>query len=118
MNSQTMPAFLLILWPVYVIVQIVVACYLLQPFFLLVLFWFGRKKGLTPGRTPRVDPGRQFRFGIIIAVHGETEFIPPIIDSLLRQTHPFFNVYIVADACNIDGLRYTDDRIHLLKPMV
>lgn len=113
-----MPVFLLVLWPVYVIVQIVVACYLLQPFFLLILSWFAKQKGLSPGRTPTVDPNRKFRFGIIIAVHGETDFIPPILDSLLRQTHPFFNVYVVADACNIDGLRYTDDRIHLLVPAV
>jgi len=112
-----MPAFVLILWPLYIIVQVVVAGYLLQPFFLLILYWIGKRKGLEPGLTPRVTSTRQHQFGIIIAVHGETDFIPPILDSLLRQTYPFFNVYVVADACNIDHLHYTDPRIHLLAPV-
>lgn len=113
-----MPAFSLILWLLYIIFQIAVAGYLLQPFYLLILYWIGKRKGLSPGLTPKVDPTRQYRFGIIIAVHAETDFIPPILDSLLRQTYPFFNVYVVADACNIDDLHYTDPRIHLLSPLV
>ncbi len=84
-----------------------------MPAFLLILHWVGKRKGLGPGRTPTLTPTRNYRFGIIIAVHAETDFIPPILDSLLKQTYPFFNAYVVADACNIVDLHYSDDRIHL-----
>ena len=112
---MTMPAALLIFWTL-IIVQAAIASYLLQPFFLLILYWIGRRRGIRPGRTPTPMPKRQYRFGIIITVHAETDFIPPILDSLLKQTYPFFNAYVVADACNISDLNYADDRIHLLSP--
>jgi cellulose synthase/poly-beta-1,6-N-acetylglucosamine synthase-like glycosyltransferase len=98
--------------------EAIVAAYLLQPSILLVYYFLRRSKGFRPGATPAPVPAcdRQFQFGIIITVHDEIDFIPPIVDSLLKQTYPFFNVYVVADACNISSLHYADERIHLLSP--
>ena len=100
----------------YLLVQAILASYLVQPFILLIIYAICRSRGLHASSTPALQPGRQYRFGIIITVHEETDFIPPIIDSLLRQTYPFFNVYVVADLCNIDDLHFSDNRIHLLSP--
>ena len=109
-----MPALLILLY----IVQAAIASWLLQPFVLLILYGIRKRKGVRPGRTPTITPSRQYKFGIIITAHAEVDFIPPILDSLLKQTYPLFNVYVVADACNISALKYTDDRIHLLAPML
>lgn len=115
-------SFSLIVWALWLVIQAIAASYLLQPFVLLLLYAFERYRGKPPGRTPVATPftpsGRQFQFGIIITAHAETDFIPPIVDSLLKQTHPFFNVYVVADNCNIDHLEYTDSRIHILSPLL
>ena len=100
----------------YLIAQAIIASYLLQPFILLVIYAICKLRGLRAGATPALQPGRQYRFGIIITVHDETDFIPPIIDSLLKQTYPFFNAYVVADLCSIDDMHFPDNRIHLLSP--
>jgi len=118
-------SFSLIVWAFCLVIQVIAASYLVQPFVLLLLYAFQRSRGKIPGRTPVTPPAassfapsvRQFQFGIIITAHAETDFIPPIVDSLLKQTHPFFNVYVVADNCNIDQLDYTDSRIHILSPL-
>lgn len=124
-----------ILWGLYGI-EALVASWLLQPSFLLLYYTiFKSARGHprpTPLQSPRHQPAplpsphptplqpytRQFKFGIIVTAHAETDFIPPIVDSLLQQTYPFFNVYVVADACNVSDLHYTDDRIHILTPLV
>jgi cellulose synthase/poly-beta-1,6-N-acetylglucosamine synthase-like glycosyltransferase len=100
----------------YRIAQAIIASYLLQPFILLIIYAICKLRGLRAGATPPLQPSRHYRFGILITVHDETDFIPPIIDSLLKQTYPFFNVYVVADLCNIDDMHFSDNRIHLLSP--
>jgi cellulose synthase/poly-beta-1,6-N-acetylglucosamine synthase-like glycosyltransferase len=109
-----MPALFILLY----IVETAIASYLLQPSFLLILYWIGKFKGVCPGKTPAVAQMRNYQFGIIITAHNEADFIPAILDSLLKQTYPFFNVYVVADACNINDLHYSDRRIRLLSPLV
>jgi cellulose synthase/poly-beta-1,6-N-acetylglucosamine synthase-like glycosyltransferase len=59
---------------------------------------------------------KNYHFGIIVTAHQETIFIPPIVDSLLKQKYPYFDVYVVADDCDISNLHFEDPRIHLLKP--
>ena len=108
---------MLISWVHYMyLIEALVASWLLQPFFLLIYYAIRRSKGIRPGTTPVLTPGKQFQFGIIITAHAEIDLIPPIIDSLLHQTYPFYNVYVVADACNVNCLHFTDHRIHILSP--
>jgi cellulose synthase/poly-beta-1,6-N-acetylglucosamine synthase-like glycosyltransferase len=107
----------LLIYGALYIVQLSIALYLLQPFVLLIFYAIRKRRGILPGRTPVVTPVRNYQFGIIITAHDEIGFIPPILDSLLKQTYPCFNVYVVADACNIGDLHYSDSRIHLLSPL-
>jgi len=72
--------------------------------------------GIHPPYTPAGIPARDYSFGIIITAYRETDFIPPIVDSLLKQTYPRFNVYIVADDCDSSQLHFTDPRINILVP--
>jgi cellulose synthase/poly-beta-1,6-N-acetylglucosamine synthase-like glycosyltransferase len=103
------------IWGLYIFTQAAIASYLLQPFMLLALYGIAKAWGSGP-RRPAPFPEKQFRFGIFVTAHTESEFIPPIIDSILKQTYPFFNVYVIADACNVSNLYYTDHRVHLLSP--
>lgn len=105
-----------ILWYPYLAFQLLLALFLLQPLFLLLLHLAARLFGIRAPRTPFDKVTRQFQFGIIVTAHRETEFIPPIVDSLLRQTHPRFNVYVVADDCDTSLLTFSDPRIHILQP--
>lgn len=110
-----MKTFLTICW---ILIQLPVAFYLLQPG-LLLLFHYLRKL-VYPYRSPLVLPAKidkDFDFAAIVTAHKDTRFITPLVDSLLKQQYNGrFHVYVVADACDISGLHFTDPRVTLLKP--
>ncbi len=101
---------------IYLGLQALLASWLIQPFFLLMIHAFGRLIGIRPPHAPPVLPERNYTFGILITAHQQTDFLPPIVDSLLKQTYNKFNVYIIADDCDISQLNFTDPRIHILIP--
>lgn len=112
-----MNTLLLMLWYTYIFLQVCFATFLLQPIFLLIIF--AVKKVVKPGKKHQELTRNQknYRFGVIVTAHKDSKFIHPIVDSLLQQTYPCFNVYVVADGCDPATLpRFTDLRIHLLVP--
>ena len=102
----------------YLALQVLLASWLVQPLILLLVYGITRLLGIRPHPTPFHSVTRDYQFGIVITAHRETAFLPPIIDSLLKQTHTRFNVYIVADDCDTSRLVFRDPRIHILRPPV
>jgi cellulose synthase/poly-beta-1,6-N-acetylglucosamine synthase-like glycosyltransferase len=95
----------------------------MQPAVLLLVCgvrkWIGLSQAYVPVapailNLPRTPAARSFQFGILITAHKEADFIPPIIDSLLKQSYSRFNVYVVADDCDISQLQFPDPRIKIL----
>ncbi len=105
----------LIFW-IFFSIQLLLASFLIQPFILLVIYLL-KQAWRRPERFAPATP-RNYQFGIVVAAHQEIDFIPPIVDSLLKQSYPFFNVYIVADDCDTEHLRFDDPRVKLLRPPV
>ena len=103
-----------ILCGLYFIIQLLPFSFLFQPTLLLLIYGIEKLGGYKAPVAPGGPPVKNFQFGIIITAHRETTFIPPIVDSLLKQTYPYFNVYIVADDCDTSRLNFPDPRIHLL----
>lgn len=98
------------------ILQVILSIHLILPFILLLVY-FVCKALKIERRVELKGPYRKsFKFGVIVTAHRETTFIPPIVDSLLKQTYKNFEVYVVADDCDISDLHFTDERIHILKP--
>jgi len=107
---------LTILNGIFLAIQAVIALYLLLPFLLLLLHSFLPKGKPAQEKRYPVVRDQEFDFAAIITAHQDTRFIPPLVDSFLRQTHDRFTVYVVADDCDIDGLEFSDPRIQLLCP--
>lgn len=101
---------------IYFGLQIILASWLIQPFFLLLIHAIEKMTGIRPARISTATPPKDYAFGILITAHQQTDFLPPIVDSLLKQTYTRFNVYIVADDCDISPLNFTDPRIRVLVP--
>jgi cellulose synthase/poly-beta-1,6-N-acetylglucosamine synthase-like glycosyltransferase len=115
---------------IFIAIQLVPFTFLIQPAVLLLIYSIGKQVGLRPSpasdnpspcapgipliTVPDAPAYKQFQFAILITAHKETDFIPPIIDSLLKQTYSRFNVYVVADDCDISELRFADPRIKIL----
>jgi glycosyl transferase family 2 len=107
-----------ILWYLYVALQVFLAMYLIHPFILILVFVIKRALGFKPKNILSTPITKNYQFGVIVTAHQETIFIPPIVDSLLKQNYPHFNVYIIADDCDISNLHFDDPRINILKPAV
>lgn len=112
-----MNVLLTILWYLFLVVQAVIAIYLLIPTLLLVIYGIFKALGIrTPFQRKKIVTGKQFEFGIIITAHQETRFVIPLVDSILKQTYPNYRVYVVADDCDISTLNFPDNRITVLRP--
>jgi len=109
-------AFIEIARFIYIFIQVFASIHFLIPL-LLVLFFF-IKKALDKGKKLEtvLSDNLLFKFGVIITAYKESIFLPPIIDSLLKQTYTNIEIYVVADRCDVSGLIYTDARIHILSP--
>ncbi len=99
--------------------QVIIALYLLIPTILLILYFIKKILGLK-SRAERAKeiPGKQINFAVVITAHEDTRFINPIIDSLLKQRYPNYIVYVVADGCDVSQLKYSDEKIVILRPEI
>lgn len=101
----------------FLLVQLLFAIYMTIPLFFLCCYAFlNLFKIKSPFEKRPVLTDKNFEFGLIITAHQEPQFIIPLVDSILRQTHKNFYAYVVADDCNTDALAFSDPRIIILKP--
>lgn len=112
-----MQVFLTVLAICFIAAQAILALYMLTPFLSWLFYNSIRMLGIKrPFDRKKKITDKNFEFGIIVTAHQETEFILPLVDSILKQTYGNFHVYVVADDCNIDNLYFSDARVHILKP--
>ncbi|HMH33745.1 MAG TPA: glycosyltransferase family 2 protein, partial [Puia sp.] len=106
-----------LLYFIFLFVQLILAIYLIIPFLSLLLYGLIRLFRIkSPVDLKPVLIDKDFDFGIIITAHQETEFIPPLVDSILKQGYKHFKAYVVADDCEGETLQFEDERIVILKP--
>lgn len=111
-----MKVFQFVLFCFFVTIQVVASLHLLIPFFLVIIYSFYKIIWPYPSKDPGTGAAKDYKFGIIITAHKEVIFLPPLIDSILKQTYQNFEIYVVADQCDISELTYADPRIYILKP--
>lgn len=113
-----MNSFLNILLILFIAFQVILAIYLLLPSFYVLMYGIFRLfKIKTPFERKPICTKKEFEFGIIITAHQDTRFVPPLIDSILKQHHISYYVYVVADDCNREELVMpSDSRLKLLYP--
>ena len=106
----------LILFWAFVIFQVILAIYLVLPGALLIIKWLQPLGGRLFRKIYPAKTSKAFDFAAIITAHQDPRFIPPLVDSLQKQTYRNLVIYIVADDCDTAGLHFNDDTIVLLKP--
>ncbi|WP_341836301.1 glycosyltransferase [Chitinophaga pollutisoli] len=52
----------------------------------------------------------------MVTAHKNLELIPPLVDSVLKQTYPHYTVYVVADACESADIGITHPQVKVLMP--
>ena len=98
----------------YVLIALAAFCifFLVLPLLTtLVTALRGRERVVAAGEPGSTD------FGVVITAYRNADITQPLIESLLRQTHGRFVVYLVADNCASVGFDYPDEeRVVILRP--
>jgi cellulose synthase/poly-beta-1,6-N-acetylglucosamine synthase-like glycosyltransferase len=95
----------------FAVIQLLLAAYLLQPTFLLLIYGMKRLFGsLFVSRKMEDEVNeKEFSYALIITAHKNLQLVPPLVDSALRQTYRRFKVYVVADDCEHGDIGFNDD---------
>ena len=102
----------IIAWVLFFTINGILAFYFVLPAILFVISLFIRKKNILSPASGNND----IDFAAIVTTHQDTRFIPPLVDSFLKQGYPNFTLYIVADDCDTGHLIFEDKRVIILKP--
>ena len=94
------------------LVLAVICCFFLLLPFLTTLITAMRGKEQTVAKGPH----QTFDFAVIITAYRNAVITRPLIESLLRQTHERFMVYLVADNCPPVDFTFADPRVVILQP--
>lgn len=111
-----MEAIKIIGWVLFYGLNVFVAMHFIIPIILFVLHWFLEKDPKKLLSKYKKINHHTYDFAAIITAHQDVRFIPPFVDSFLKQDYDNFMVYVVADDCDISQLKYNNDHIKILAP--
>lgn len=82
----------------------------------LFLFWaiFKNRKA-----SPESSKNYPADYGIIVTAYEQTDFLPAVVNSILRLNYDNYIIYIVADKCDISNLDIQDNpKVVVLRPLI
>ena len=94
---------------IYTIFCLVIAFFLVLPFWEVLLSFF------FPEKKPESSE-KEYDFGLIITAYKNVEITIPLVESLLKQPYQNFVVYLVADACEFESYPIENERLVVLNP--
>ncbi|MVN22950.1 glycosyltransferase [Mucilaginibacter arboris] len=94
-------------------VQLAIGYNLVFPLLLYFLYPAARNKFRLNKVWNRVT---EADYGIIVTAYQQTDALPNVIESLLKQEYTNFMIYIVADQCDISQLNFDHPQVIVLRP--
>ena len=101
----------MILQDIWITLQVLIGYNLVLP---LLLYFGYLLSGKTKFRT--ASSGGEADYAIIVTAYEQTHMLKAVTDSILRLKYSNYLVYIVADKCDISKLKFSDERIVVLRP--
>jgi cellulose synthase/poly-beta-1,6-N-acetylglucosamine synthase-like glycosyltransferase len=98
---------LFILWIVF---QIAVGFNLVLPLLLYIVNLFSSKAKTNPQVV------REYDYAVIVTAYQQTTLLPSVVASILKLNYTNYQVYVVADNCDVTGLDFNDNRVSLFRP--
>ncbi len=97
---------------IWVLLQVLIGYNLFLPVVLFLLYIIFRRPLLSSDSKP----SRNHDYAIIVTAYEQTDPLSAVVDSILKLNYSNYLIYIVADKCDISGLKFNDDRVVLLRP--
>lgn len=98
---------------VWQVLQLAIGYNLVFPLLLYLLYPAARNKFKLNKRWNRVT---EADYGIIVTAYQQTDGLPAVVDSLLKQQYTNFMVYVVADQCDVSQLNFNHPQVIVLRP--
>ena len=99
-----------ILYGMWIVLQFIIGYNLVVPFILFLVWAVKRKK------QPAESNSGQYDYAIIVTAYEQTGSLHAVVDSLLKLNYTNYVIYIVADKCDVSGLKFEDSRVVVLRP--
>ncbi|WP_342327883.1 glycosyltransferase [Pedobacter sp. FW305-3-2-15-E-R2A2] len=98
-----------LLYLLLAIVQVLIGLHFIMPLILWIAGRFiGKKK--PAGQVYEAD------YAVIVTAYQQVTLIPLVVDSILKSNYASYIIYVVADNCDISGLKFDDPRVVILRP--
>ena len=102
-----------ILYFFWILIQAVIGYNLVFPLALYLLYPAARNKFKPNKVWNRVT---EADYGIIVTAYKQTQALPAVVESLLKQEYKNYMIYIVADQCDISQLDFNHPKVIVLRP--
>lgn len=99
-----------ILVAIWIILQLIIGYHLILPFLLYVFNSIKGPAKINPSGACEAD------YAIIVTAYEQTDLVPSVVESVLKLNYSNYLVYVVADKCDIAGLKFDDPKVILLRP--
>ncbi|MFV0607177.1 MAG: glycosyltransferase [Niabella sp.] len=97
----------------WIILQIVISLPLWYPG--LLLFIASLRKSFLSKKAAAINT-EETDFAIIVTAYEQFDLVDDVVFSILNNVYSNYIIYIVADKCNIDNIRYDSEKVVLLRP--
>lgn len=97
------------LFTLLLVLHLALLYFLIFPF-VTVLLAQVRKEEVPPVAKKEAD------IACVITAYKSIDIALPLVASLLKQQYENFHIYLVADGCEVEGIEWEDERVHLLTP--
>ncbi len=94
----------------WVIFQMLVGYNLIIPIILYVSY------SLKKNRINSLSVKYNYDYAIIVTAYEETSLVPSLVESISKLNYDNYLVYIVADKCDVNALKFDHDKVILLRP--
>jgi len=101
-----------ILTDIWIFLQIIIGYNLVVPVLFYLVYIVFKKKDSTDISEAKTA----YDYAIIITAYEQTDAVPAVVASVLRLGYTNYKVYIVADKCDVSGLKFEDKRVIVLRP--
>lgn len=96
---------------VWICIQMILCLYLLLPFLTYVIALCRSED------TSCRDICSEKDFAIIVTAYEQVNLLPSVVKSILSLEYSKFQVYVVADNCDVSSLKFNSERVSLLQPV-
>src|SRR4051812_2558595 len=98
-------------YTLWIIVQFVIGYHLILPLF---QYFFYK---IIPHRKPQSKIFiKEPDYAIIVTAYEQVDTVPAAVASLLKMNYSNYLIYLVADKCDVSALKFSDERVIILRP--